>query len=153
MKTGPSAGGCFGPIEISKPCPQCRKGNMTEFQPMNRILRVNYFESLEVRCPDVNCKQVMKLSSYAKHQEDECQGVEVTCPVEGCDFSCSRGLIAQHIFAEGLDHVEKLTKSHLCLLSKAEKNKKNKGIKQVGGFGFGGGRPSSVSPSVASDDD
>jgi hypothetical protein len=138
MKTAPSGNEyALGIDAVYKPCPHCRKGNMTEFQPMNRILRVNYFESLEVRCPDANCKQVMKLSSYAKHQAEECKSKKIECPVEGCDFSCSRGLMAQHIFAEGLDHVEKLTKSHLCLLSKSGKDhKKNEHEMKKPVFGY-----------------
>jgi hypothetical protein len=118
-KYHPGGFGAFGSSSSSPPpCPHCRKDTVNAFIPMNRILRTQYFDPLEVRCPEPCCQKVVTVGSLLKHRENDCEGPMVTCPVENCRFQSARSQMAQHIYAMGLEHLQEVMKVHFSIVQK-----------------------------------
>lgn len=95
-------------------CPCCRLGRVcSDFTPMNRILRVNYFDAMKLRCKYCpECEVITTISGIAWH-EKQCPYSPVSCPVPGCAFVTTRSELAQHIYNMGIQHIDGLLK--LCV--------------------------------------
>ncbi len=93
-------------------CPQCRKGGMHEFSSLHRLLRVNYFEKMKLRCDRTKfCKAVLNMETFKTHDQT-CIGLELECPV--CNLVLPRFKMAKHVLESGLQHVHFFTESHFA---------------------------------------
>ncbi len=111
----------IGSLSRSAVCPQCRQGNVSvEFTPMHRVLRVKYFETMLIRCPQEGCNKHVPLSNYVKHVEHECDAVIVTCPVDNCGYQASKSDMARHLLESGIDHVKEMLSAHYKLVRSNE---------------------------------
>lgn len=98
----------------NKTCPNCRTGNvLQDFRPMHRVLRVNYFETLTLRCKNSpHCDAVVSIANREQH-ETSCEFSPQPCPVRGCTHLVVRTMLAQHIYDMGIDHIEQMVNTFI----------------------------------------
>lgn len=98
----------------NKSCPNCRSGNVLhDFRPMHRVLRVNYFETMALRCKNSpHCDAIVTVANRLQH-ESSCEFSPQPCPIRGCTHLVARAMLAQHIYDMGVDHIEQMVNTFL----------------------------------------
>lgn len=118
-------------------CPLCRRDDVNCFTPLQRILRVHYFDAMKLRCQHFpNCEAVVSVSKLQCHEES-CEHRTVRCPV--CPLSMKRHELAAHIIAAGAGHVEllvnMLVETPMCVKMTEEVEESDKDDMGFGLFG------------------